>query len=206
MTAFRSGSVAASTSPPATRCAVAGAAGEDAAPELLSFHYLNAQQYAEAWEFSLLAAERAKEVHANFEAAEFFERALVAGRRLEDVSAAQLASVHEELGDAQVRSGGYASAASSYRAARRLVRGDPPAEARVVLKLARVQGWLDRYSTALRWITKGLGLLEAVDGGAPSSGARPAHVLVRTLLRRGGQPHAGAVVVHEGRGRGRGVR
>ncbi len=146
-----------------------GTPDHEAFPELLSFHYLHAQQYAEAWEFSLVAAERAKEVHANFEAAEFFERALVAGRRLDDVSAVQLASVYEELGDAQVRSGRYAAAASAYRAARRLVHGDPPAEARVVLKLARVQGWLDRYSTALRWITKGLGLLEGLDGGAPSS-------------------------------------
>ena len=32
------------------------------------------------------------------------------------------------------------------------------------MKLANVQGWLDRYATALRWITKGLGLLDGVEG------------------------------------------
>ena len=143
--------------------------GHEAPPELLSFHYLHAQEFAAAWEFSLLAAERAKEVYANFEAAEFFERALLAGRRLDGVTAAQLASIHEELGDAEVATGRYAAGAASYRSARRLVQGDPPAEARVMLKLARVQGWLDRYSTALRWITKGLRLLEGVDGDRPSS-------------------------------------
>ena len=51
-------------------------------PELLSFHYLHAQRYPEAWSYSLSAAERARAVYANIEAAEFYERALLAGRRL----------------------------------------------------------------------------------------------------------------------------
>ena len=146
------------------------AAGQDGLhPELLSFHYLNAQRYEEAWVYSHQAAMRAKEVYADYEATEFFERALSAGRRLDSLSATEVSSVYEELGDARVRTGGYAAAATAYRAARRLVRGDPPTEARVVLKLARVQGWLESYAMALRWITKGLQLLEGVDGGAPSS-------------------------------------
>ncbi len=33
-----------------------------------------------------------------------------------------------------------------------------------MLKLARVQGWLDRYTNAMRWITKGLRVLDDVDG------------------------------------------
>ena len=38
-----------------------------------------------------------------------------------------------------------------------------------MLKLAQVQGWLDRYATALRWITKALGLIDGADGGARPS-------------------------------------
>jgi class 3 adenylate cyclase/tetratricopeptide (TPR) repeat protein len=145
-------------------------AGQDEAqPELLSFHYLNAQRYEEAWTYSCQAAGRAKEVYADFEATDFFERALIAGRRIDSLSAAEVSSIYEELGDARVRTGGYAAGATAYRAARRLVRGDPPSEARVVLKLARVQGWRESYAMALRWITKGLQLLEGVNGGAPSS-------------------------------------
>jgi hypothetical protein len=34
------------------------------------------------------------------------------------------------------------------------------AKARLALKLARVQGWLDRYANVLRWITKGLNILK----------------------------------------------
>ena len=134
--------------------------GGDTQPEILSFHYLNGQRYDEAWDYSLMAAERAKGVHAYFEAADFFERALVAGRRIQTVTRWELVRAYEELGDARSRTGTYAMAAAAYRAARRQVGGDVVAEARVILKLAKVQGWLDRYATALRWITKGLRLLD----------------------------------------------
>ena len=138
--------------------------GGDTQPEILSFHYLNGQRWDEAWDYSLMAAERAKAVHANFEAADFYERAIVAGRRISDRTTEEMARANEELGDARSRTGSYAPAAAAYRAVRRLVRGDPVAEARLVLKLARVQGWSDRYATAMRWITKGLRLLDEVDG------------------------------------------
>ncbi|MGD0944110.1 MAG: adenylate/guanylate cyclase domain-containing protein [Acidimicrobiales bacterium] len=129
-------------------------------PELLSFHYLHAQRYPEAWSYSITAAERAKAVYANVEAAEFYERALLAGRRLGQLGRTELAEVHEALGDARNRSGAYVEAAAAYRAARRLVDDDALAEARLALKLARVQAWLDRYASVLRWITKGLNILE----------------------------------------------
>jgi tetratricopeptide (TPR) repeat protein len=48
------------------------------------------------------------------------------------------------------------------------VADDPVSEARIVLKLARVQGWLDRYANALRWISKGLRILEGEEGGEAS--------------------------------------
>ena len=136
----------------------------DTQPEILSFHFLHGQRWDEAWQYSLMAAERAKAVYANFEAAEFYERALVAGRRIGDRTTEELTRAYEELADSRSRTGSYARAATAYRAARRLVRGDPVAEARLVMKLARVQGWLDRYATALRWITKGLHLLDGVEG------------------------------------------
>ena len=153
-----------------------GRAGEPQ-PELLSFHFLHAQQFQEAWEFSLEAASRAESVYANFEAAEFYERALTAGRRLGSLTPVELSLVHEELGDARSKAGDYAGAAAAYRAARRLVGGDAVAEARVLLKLAQVQGWLDRYATALRWITKALGVLDAAPGAGPEGEGLRARLL-----------------------------
>ena len=138
--------------------------GEDQS-ERLSFHYLHAQRHQEAWSYSLAAADRAKAVYANVDAAEFYERALLAGRRLSHIESAELSGVHEALGDARNRAGAYGEAAVAYRTARRLVTEDPVSEARIVLKLARVQGWLDRYANALRWISKGLRILEGENGG-----------------------------------------
>ncbi len=133
-------------------------------PELLSFHYLHAQRFDDAWTYSLQAAARAAAVYANTEAAEYYERAVTAGRRLSHLAPGELSRVHESLGDARNLTGDYIDAAVAYRAARRLVADDPVSQARVILKLARVQGWLDRYANALRWITKGLRVLDTSSG------------------------------------------
>jgi class 3 adenylate cyclase/tetratricopeptide (TPR) repeat protein len=149
--------------------AIRVAAGDraDEYAEMLSLHYLQAQSYQEAWTYSLVAAERAQAVHANVEAAEFFERALAASRRLPELTAQQVAEVTEALGDARDKGAEYLGAVTAYRAARRLVRGDRLADARLMLKLARAQGWLDRYSNALRWITRALHTLDDAEDDLP---------------------------------------
>ncbi|MGO9333000.1 MAG: adenylate/guanylate cyclase domain-containing protein [Acidimicrobiales bacterium] len=141
----------------------AAADHSDEQAEVLSFHYLHAQRLEEAWRYSLVAAERACAVYANFEASEFFERALVASRRLTTVSVREVAAVREALADARHRSGDYMGAVQEYRAGRRLTGDDRLAQARLMLKLARVQGWLDRYSNALRWITRALKILDGAE-------------------------------------------
>jgi tetratricopeptide (TPR) repeat protein len=138
--------------------------GREEQPELLSFHFLHSQRFSEAWEFSLRAADRAVAVYANYEAAEFFERAITAARRLPNLTSGQVGALHEAMGDARNRSGEYTAAAGAYRSARRLIRDDPVSQARLMLKLARVQGWLDRYGNALRWISRGLRVLEQANG------------------------------------------
>ena len=60
--------------------------------------------------------------------------------------------------------GQFAQAQVSYRTVRRLTRSDPVANARLLLKLARVQGWQDRYSQALSYITRGLRAIDDLDG------------------------------------------
>ena len=131
--------------------------------ESLSLHYFHAQAYQEAWAYSLVAAERARAVYAHVEAAEFFERALAASRRLPELTPQQLAEVNEALGDARDQGSEYLEAVSAYQAARSLVRNDRLADARLMLKLARAKGWLDRYSNALSWITRALHVLDGVE-------------------------------------------
>ena len=140
------------------------AEGNEERPELLSFHYLHSQRFSEAWEFSLRAADRAVAVYANTEAAEFYERAITAARRLPQIVPGQVAALHEAMGDARNRSGEYTAAAAAYRSARRLIGEHKVSQARLMLKLARVQGWLDRYGNALRWISRGLRVVEGSTG------------------------------------------
>ena len=92
------------------------AEGGDDQSGLLSFHYLHAQRSEEAWSYALQAAELAKGMYANAEAAEYFERAISAGRRLPTLTAVTFAGAHEGLGDARNLMGSYADAADTYRA------------------------------------------------------------------------------------------
>lgn len=150
--------------------AEAGAAIEAAAGErveepaaLLSYHFFHSQRYAEAWRHSLAAAEQAAAVYANADATTFYQRALEAARGVPDLGPTEVARIHEALGDVRDLMGAFVEAGASYRSARRLVAGDAPAEARLALKIAKTQGWLRRYSQALRSIRRALGTLDGVD-------------------------------------------
>ncbi len=137
----------------------ADANGDDAS-ELLGLHYFRAERFEEAFEYSRSAAEQAREIFADHEAAELYERALDAARRLDSVSSLVQGQLRESLGDVRHRSGRFAEAEVAFRSARRYVTEDPVAQARLQLKRAWIKGWLDRYSEALRAITRGLRLLE----------------------------------------------
>jgi tetratricopeptide (TPR) repeat protein len=130
---------------------------------LLSLHFFHAQRYGDAHRFALVAAQRARDVFADVESVGFYERALDAARHL-DQESVDLPALHEALADARYRVGLYGPAESSYRRARRLRGGDPVAEARVMLKLGRLQGWLDCYPQALRWISRARRTLDGVSG------------------------------------------
>ena len=142
------------------------AAGEspDDEAELLSMHFFHAQHFSEAWRYSLVAAERAKAIYANVEAAGFYERALEAARHVADLVPNELVRVREELGDVRNNMGAYSEAAQAYRTVQRAIADDPVAEARLLLKLSWSQAWLSRFSLALRSIKRGLRVLESIEG------------------------------------------
>jgi class 3 adenylate cyclase/tetratricopeptide (TPR) repeat protein len=149
-----------------TADAIAMSAGEDrdAHAELLSLHYLHAERYREALTYASSAADAAATIWATVEAAALYQRALEAGRRIRELDRSELARLHEALGDMRYRMGSFGPAEESYRAVRRLASQDPVAKARSLLKVARVRGWQDQYSQALRSITRGLRLLDEHNG------------------------------------------
>jgi class 3 adenylate cyclase/tetratricopeptide (TPR) repeat protein len=136
----------------------------DEEAELLSLHFFHAQRFAEAWRYSLVAAERAKAIYANVEAAEFFQRAIEAAGHIRDLSPDELGRVREALGDVLRVSGDFHAARAAYRSAQRRSLRDPVADARLYLKEAWVAERLDRYTDAIRWVRRATRLLEDVGG------------------------------------------
>ena len=123
--------------------------------EVLSLHFLKAQRFGEAWAFSRIAGDRAKEKYANSDAAMFYERAVEAARKV-GAEPRELASIYESLGDVKWTVGAYADTGAAYTAARRLLSDDPPREALLIEKLARIPYRGGRYAEAVRWINRGL--------------------------------------------------
>ena len=126
---------------------------------VLSLHYFHAERFEEAWERALDAARRAHRLYANADAAELYDRALRAGRRLADLDATEMAAAHESLGDVHYSLGAYQAAEMSYRAAARLLHAEPTACARLHHKIGHEQQYAGRYPQALRTLSRGLRLL-----------------------------------------------
>ena len=67
--------------------------------ELLSLHFMLADEGAETWTYSVFAGERAKAKFANVDAAEFLRRALSVAPALPSLSRAEVGRTWESLGD-----------------------------------------------------------------------------------------------------------
>ena len=136
--------------------------------ELLSLHFLHADEHAKAYRYSLVAGERAREKFANVEAAVFYRRALDAAKHLPDLDATAVAAVWEALGDVSELAGRYADAADSYRRARRLI-GAPDDQPALLHKEGLIRERSSEYPQALRWYRRALAAVERSDPpGKPS--------------------------------------
>jgi tetratricopeptide (TPR) repeat protein len=136
--------------------------GEDAV-ELLSLHCHHAERWPETWRYSVLAAERAWEKHANADAAQFFARALEIRKRVPDLPSEEVARVWEALGDARTRAGAYEHAGEAFRAARKASPRDLVEQARLMKKDAVALLRMGRYTQALRRLSQALRRLEGLD-------------------------------------------
>ncbi|MEY2425405.1 MAG: hypothetical protein QOI61_977, partial [Actinomycetota bacterium] len=128
--------------------------------EILSFHFLHAQDYAKCWEYSLGAAERAKKKYANVEAVALYERALVAGGQLGDAVRDDLAPTWEALGSVALQGALFEQAKMGFARARSLYAGSTPDVARLCKMEALVAMTRGHSSSVVRWVNKGLRLLE----------------------------------------------
>jgi tetratricopeptide (TPR) repeat protein len=129
----------------------------------LSLHFLHARRYADAWRYSRLAADQARDIHAQAEAAELYERALEVAGRVESGIGDDVAAVAEALGDARYKLGEFGRAALAYRSARLTTKGDVE-QARLCYKCSLVAERVGQFPNALRWLTKARTLLATASG------------------------------------------
>jgi class 3 adenylate cyclase/tetratricopeptide (TPR) repeat protein len=127
----------------------------DADPAVLSLHFMLSGDHDRAWKYAKMAAERAVAKFAQADAARLYRRAIEAGRH-NGASDLELAECYEALGAALNHSGHLSAAADALTAARRLVRGDAIAEARLFLWQVRNAHRRGRLAAAVRWGGRGL--------------------------------------------------
>ncbi len=149
--------------------------GDDSEAELLSLHFFHAQHYDQAWRYALVAGRRAGAKYANVEAATLYQRALASVGRLPGIATAEVASAWESLGDVRERAGDYRGASLAYRRARKLLGSDMVAQAELCLKEAWMPERVGRYSEAVRWIRRGLHMIE--DAGGDEAGRLRAQLM-----------------------------
>ena len=131
---------------------------------ILSLHYLEAAEYEPAWRYSIAAAERAASAYADIEAAGLYGRALQAGSKLTHLGQAELARIHQAMGDAWYRAGEFGKASEAYNLARPLVANDPLADGGLLLKLSHVEEKLGNYTEALRRTAQVCDVLQGLQG------------------------------------------
>lgn len=134
----------------------------DNAADLLSLHFMQARNFERAWRYARVAGDRARDIHAQVAAAEFYERALDAAKRLETPKA-ELAIIAEALADARYKLGEFSRAAIAYRTARSVAANDLDC-ARLYYKSSLVSDRAGQLGSALRWLTKAQRLLGGTTG------------------------------------------
>ncbi len=137
----------------------------DEGAELLSLHWLNAERYDQAWHYSRLAGDRARNLWANAEAATFYARALEAAGRLRTLPRSEVSTVAEALGDASELAGNYERSRQAYAEARRLVDGEVD-RARLLRKIGVLHERLGHYRQALACYTRGRRLVTSANQAA----------------------------------------
>lgn len=130
--------------------------------DILAIHFFEARRYEAVWKFARIASRRARAAFANVEAARFLERALEASRRIE-VDAHDRASTWEGLAEVRMLMGEFEGAASALKSARHLIGPDPVENARLISKQVRIPWRTGRLSMAIRWINRGLTVLQDID-------------------------------------------
>jgi class 3 adenylate cyclase/tetratricopeptide (TPR) repeat protein len=137
----------------------------DTDPAILSHHFSLARDYSRAYRYAMAAAERATERYSHADAARLYRRAIEAGRADgSGGSAGGLAEAWEALAEALRQTGEPVAAARALTEARRLLRDDPLAQARLCDLHAEVAKRSEALTAAVRWLMRGFRCIEGLEG------------------------------------------
>ena len=129
----------------------------------LAMHFSQASDFARAWRYACLAADRAARAYANTDAAYLFKLALDAARRLPEVTDTERVEVWTRLGDVCRLAGMYEDSLDSYRKAYRLASDDPVRRAELLRSCAYARDRAGAFPQALRELSAGQRLLARLD-------------------------------------------
>jgi class 3 adenylate cyclase/tetratricopeptide (TPR) repeat protein len=136
----------------------------DAGPSILSHHFALAGDHARAYRYAMAAAKRATEQFSHADAARLYRRAIDAARvggAASDPNS--LAEAWEQLGVALRAAGEPEPATRALTAARRLLRDDPIAQARLCHLHGAVAHRGGAMTAAVRWLQRGLRSVDGLD-------------------------------------------
>jgi class 3 adenylate cyclase/tetratricopeptide (TPR) repeat protein len=136
----------------------------EAAVAVLANHFALARDYVRAHRYAMLAAKRAQESSSHADAARLYQRAIETGRACGAADRHALAQAWEQMGESLRCIGEPAAASRALTEARRLLRDDPIANARLCDRHADVASRSEALTAAVRWLLRGFRLLENVEG------------------------------------------
>ena len=136
----------------------------DADPAILSHHFSLAGDYARAHRYAMAAAQRATERFSHADAARLYRRAIEAGRAGGAADPRALAEAWEQLGVALRSAGEPEPATRALTEARRLLRDDPLAQARLCHLHGAVAHRGGAMTAAVRWLQRGLRCVDGLEG------------------------------------------
>jgi class 3 adenylate cyclase/predicted ATPase len=135
----------------------------DAGPAILSHHFSLGGDHGRAHRYAMAAARRATEQFSHADAARLYRRAIEAGRAGGGAGVPSLADAWEQLGEALRNVGEPEAAAKALTEARRLLRDDPIAQARLCHRHAEVAERSAALGAAVRWLKRGFRSIDSFD-------------------------------------------
>jgi len=153
----------------------------------LARHFYLAGNMEKTWDYSLIAANRARRAYANPEAVRLYEMALDASRRLPKIDDGEKAEAWRKLGEVREWAGMFDQALDAFRQASQLVRSDPVARARLLVYRAHARERAGAFSAALRELSIARRLIKDID--SPLARETRAKIESFTAMLRFAQEH-----------------